>query len=593
MKTKNLLIAVAFLLYALTACQKDPVSAVDPFPFHLDDKKDRSVAPGDDFYQYCCGAWLAQTPKPDFTPVGGLYSASPVMDERLEQLIQKNPQVGCFFNMMADALHHEDASLRYINEKRDAIVAPKSLEEAYRMIGKMLADGVPTLLDCYLVPLNGKVVLGLDPYRAPGKETEASEPEDLVPLTKADAASPLQLIAEGMGVGMDKVFYNPSLDAALAKIPLSEFHDIMRNGWKNYELYARKSDVDLEELSARARNLFNYPLSYYFAQEFVSASVKEKYLGLTRSIRDTFRKRLEKVDWMSETTRNNALKKLDAMKLLVAYPDEWQLDCIPDITDCKTFVEMAHRLAKAKNQLIIKLAGSEDVFTQLILSYSKSPAGGYRQMDLLMVNALYYPDFNSIAIYPAVMLPPVVKADVTAAADYAAFVTIGHEITHGFDSNGSKYDEKGNKRNWWTVADQMAFEERQQKLIRCYNHLAIDPAGHPGIYCDGARTLGENIADLGGFLTVLDAYKDYLTQNGYSGETYNEQLRKFYECYADYWCVQYSDPYWDILINTDVHAASRVRINGVVMNTALWYDLYKVNRNHILFLPEQQRTQIW
>ena len=102
----------------------------------------------------------------------------------------------------------------------------------------------------------------------------------------------------------------------------------------------------------------------------------------------------------------------------------------------------------------------------------------------------------------------------------------------------------------------------------------------------GCETLDRDYAD-------YDAYKDYLTQNGYSGETYNEQLRKFYECYADYWCVQYSDPYWDILINTDVHAASRVRINGVVMNTALWYDLYKVNRNHILFLPEQQRTQIW
>lgn len=591
MKTKNLLITLTLLLFSLAACQKEPVSAVDPLPFPMDANKDRSVAPGDDFYQFCNGSWLSQTPKPDSYPIGGLYNATPAMDRRLEELKQNNPQIGHFFKMKEEMFDHEEASLQYISEQKAKLKKPASKEEAFRTIGQMLKDGVPTIAQLTFISLNGKVILVLYPY-----QPSVFNPENLVPaVTKADQPSPLKWIADGMGVEMDNIYYDPALDEELNTLDVDLLYRLMQAGWDDFELYAKPkpSEIDASMLEAIARNLINYPLSYYFAQEYLSPAIKEKYLDLTQMIRDTFRERLQRVDWMSETTRNNALKKLDAMKLLVAYPDQWYMDCIPDITGCKTFVEVAHRLSAANMLLLTKLAGTDDFFTEMLLYCTQTGPDEFRQHDLLMVNAMYYAELNSIAIYPAALLPPVVRENVTSAMDFAIFTVIGHEITHGFDSEGSRYDELGNLREWWTVADRMAFEDRQQQLIRCYDHLALDPINLPGIMTNGSRTLVENIADLGGFLTALDAYKKYLTRNGFTGETYNEQLRKFYECYAEFWCIQYSDHYWDILINRDVHSAARARVNGVVMNTDLWYDLYKVNRNNILYLPPTQRTVIW
>ena len=170
---------------------------------------------------------------------------------------------------------------------------------------------------------------------------------------------------------------------------------------------------------------------------------------------------------------------------------------------------------------------------------------------------------------------------------------MGHEMTHGFDNNGAEYDAVGKQHNWWTVADKMAFQDRQKTMILCYNNLEFDPEEMPGQYGNGERTLGENIADLGGFLACLDAYKAQLKAEGYSGENYKEQLRKFYESYADVWCVKYGPDKLNILINSDVHSPARIRVNGVVMNTDLWYDLYGINRNHKLYLPKERRTYIW
>ena len=103
----------------------------------------------------------------------------------------------------------------------------------------------------------------------------------------------------------------------------------------------------------------------------------------------------------------------------------------------------------------------------------------------------------------------------------------------------------------------------------------------------------ENIADLGGFLTVLDAYQARLHEQGFGGEELKNQLRKFYESYAHIWSVQYGDDKFSVLQKTDVHSHARLRVNGVVMNTDLWYDLYDVDRNNLLYLPPERRTKIW
>lgn len=142
----------------------------------------------------------------------------------------------------------------------------------------------------------------------------------------------------------------------------------------------------------------------------------------------------------------------------------------------------------------------------------------------------------------------------------------------------------------------MTFEARQQMLVNCYNHLEIAPEEMPGVYCDGKHTLAENLADLGGMSLALDAYTEHLKEQGYFGSVLQAQQRKFLESYADLWCCLYNTQYIEDKTGgtrPDVHALPRERVNGVVMNLDLWYELYGVTRNNHLYLPPERRTRIW
>ena len=164
---------------------------------------------------------------------------------------------------------------------------------------------------------------------------------------------------------------------------------------------------------------------------------------------------------MSETTKQNAIDKLDNFSLNVAFPDEWHLDCIPALSDCATMVEAMHRLEGCNVRLLTKLIGTNDNFTFNLTMVEHDSSGNEVPLDMTLVNAFYMPDFNSITIYPAMLLPPVMpEGEVSEACYYAVFSIIGHEFTHGFDNKGSMYDKYGKKRNWWTVSDIMNFQDR-------------------------------------------------------------------------------------------------------------------------------------
>ena len=317
-------------------------------------------------------------------------------------------------------------------------------------------------------------------------------------------------------------------------------------------------------------------------------------LGITKEIQASLRKRIENVEWMSTTTRQNALDKLDNYRLFVGYPDQWYPDCVTSYEGCETLSEAVCRGNRGILKLKGLLMGGSDVFSYNITQSFLNSNNEMETEDLTMVNAMYVPSYNCIVIYPAVLLSPVMPGEgVSEAFHYAAFVTIGHEFTHGFDTQGSSYDKDGRMHNWWTVADKMSFDDRKQNIINCYSKLLLDEERDPYAFCDGGRTQTENIADLGGFLAVLDAYKARLEEQGFTGDNYKEQLRKFYEAYAYCWRVQYNDAKFDILINSDVHSHARLRVNGVVMNTDLWYELYDVDRDNILYLPPERRAYIW
>ena len=583
-------------LFLLACGRLEPVSPVDPLPFPMDENKDLSVSPGDDFYQYCNGFWLKTQPSLQAGIIGSMYDANPVMDQRLEALFKEVPSLKHYCDLANEMDASFEEAHRYVEEQKANIHRPASQAEALREIGTMVVDGVtPFATSLRPFYVAGRIVCVLVPqldFDIYGDSVS----EHLIPASKGQTEAGLTAlgwIAEGMGIDMDDIYMYESAGSMFAplmdKTP-DELYEMMLQAWDKYDCFMSRDKVD--DFDFMTHLLLAYPLSYELVRKYVSESDKQRYLAIMESLRSSFRKRIEQVDWMSNATKKNALDKLDRMKFYVAYPDQWHEEGLPDITGCKTFVEAAHVLRRSQQQLVAKLLGTQDVLHCLIVDTFSAGESHY-SMDLSSVNAFYFPTINGTLIYPAYLLPPIAQSGVSEARVYAIFATIAHELTHGFDNYGAQYDAEGSKRDWWTVADKMAFEDRQKNLVRCYDNLEADPELLPGRYGPGESTLPENIADLGGFLIALDAYKEHLEEQGYFGSSYKNQLRRFYEGFADFWRLKYSKDVAERFYLYDSHSLARQRVNGVVMNTDLWYELYGVTRDNKLYLPAERRTKIW
>ena len=166
-----------------------------------------------------------------------------------------------------------------------------------------------------------------------------------------------------------------------------------------------------------------------------------------------------------------------------------------------------------------------------------------------------------------------------------------HEMCHGFDALGANYDERGAERNWWTADDRAAFEKKQQQLIALWGQLEA----YPGQPADGKQTLQENMADLGGLTLALGAYKRRLEKLGYSGQQFDEQLRKFWLSYAYYYTDSFER---DVNMLTwrhqfDTHSAAHNRVNGIARLFDYWYRLFDVKPTDKLYLAPEDRVRIW
>ena len=619
MKLFRTLAGLLFTAVAIIACEKDkPISVKDPLPMPsgMEENKDLSVKPGDSFYDYCNGSWQKKTPIPDTGSSGGIYDQMPAMEQRMEQLKAENADVHRFYELLDAASGQPAASKTFLDAQKARFPRPTTKEDLFITFGKMLAEGFPLwghpILPTWSVVYKEGRMVGvitppltdvplpipaIDPDVLVPLTPPAIDSDQLVPLTATkagEADSPVSLIIRGMGQDPSMFFNDPQADPTWEKFgnkSLEELLEYYDDAWKYYEDFAAEQLTDKER--GDAKFAFSYTLSYQLVQKYISPAFKDKYVNITKEIQASLRKRIQNVEWMSQTTKDNAIEKLDYCGLNVAYPDQWYEDGLADMTGCATLAEAVWRGNRGQARVKGHVMGGTDVFSMQIMSSTIS-SSGFIPTDLSLVNSFYSPTSNCIFIYPAMLLPPIMPENVSQAYEFAVFTVIGHEFTHGFDSNtGSKYDKVGVKRNWWTVADQMAFEERRDILANCYSHMEVDPERAPGVYSDGMVTQGEDIADLGGFLAVLDAYKARLEADGYSGETLREQLRKYYESYADLWKVAYSNDKLATFPKKDSHSHARLRVNGVVMNTDLWYDLYNVDRNNILYLPPERRAVIW
>jgi len=288
------------------------------------------------------------------------------------------------------------------------------------------------------------------------------------------------------------------------------------------------------------------------------------------------RERLEQNDWMDEETRAQALTKLSTFEPRIGYPSKWIDYSSLEIRPGELVQNMrAIREFDWKTQ-VDRLAGPVD--REL---WDMSPQ---------TVNAYYNPLLNQITFPAAILQPPFFDPNADPAVNYGAIgAVIGHEIGHGFDDQGRRFDEQGRIRDWWTPASDDRFSERATRLGGQYD--TYEPV--PGMRVNGQLTMGENIGDLGGVQMAYAAYHRYLgtdtapVLDGMSGD------QRFFLAWAQAWRTLMREDRLRSLIVSDPHSPAEYRVNGVVRNIDAWYDAFGVTAEDALFLPPEERVRIW
>ncbi len=330
-------------------------------------------------------------------------------------------------------------------------------------------------------------------------------------------------------------------------------------------------------INAQAQSLFaDYHKAMLYQGDKCEMAVK-----ILEDLRTLFAQRIERLDWMSDATKAKAIEKLQAMGMNVkpetTFYTQFQLTGKTPVED------MVQYKRQVDEYLRNTLAGQgRDHEWEYLLT---SPNGGA----LDTANAGYDPN-NQLIIFPFFLRDEFFPSDKDRIVTfYATLMVFGHEMTHGFDNNGANYDAVGNKVDWWTPEDKAKFQARQQNIIDRYNELEV----LPGVPANGAFTLGENIADLGGFSLAWEMWNNKLKADGVTGEALRYQQRLFLMEVAHLW-KQLSDEE-TLLQNakTDPHSANHNRVNGIMRLLDEWYDLFDVQPGDKLYVAPSNRTQIW
>ena len=311
---------------------------------------------------------------------------------------------------------------------------------------------------------------------------------------------------------------------------------------------------------------------------------KEKMLQLVGDLLEAYRRSISALDWMGEETKARALAKVDAFSLKIGYPDEWR-----DYSDLKVGEDLVDNIRAAN-----RWENARD-FAKLGKPMDRSEWLMFPQT----VNAYYYPVWNEIVFPAAILQFPFFDPERDAALNYGAIgAVIGHEIGHGFDDQGSKFDADGRMSNWWTDADRAAFEERTRALVAQYDAYIPAELGPDGPHVNGRLTLGENIGDLGGLSIALKAYEIALEREGKTlddadvidGHT---AAQRFFLSWARAWRSKSRVERTETQLATDPHSPQEFRTNGVVKNIDAFAEAFGLQPGDALYLPPEERVRIW
>ncbi|MBW8192333.1 hypothetical protein K0504_14945 [Neiella marina] len=313
-----------------------------------------------------------------------------------------------------------------------------------------------------------------------------------------------------------------------------------------------------------------------YVQEHFKPEAKERMETLVENLIKAFEVSIKDLDWMTEETKVQALEKLAKFTPKIGYPDKWRDYSALEIV-AGDLVGNIRRSANYEYQFMLNKLGEPIDKTEW-------------HMTPQTVNAYYNPVNNEIVFPAAILQPPFFDMEADDAVNYGGIgAVIGHEIGHGFDDQGSKYDGDGNLRNWWTDADREAFEERTSRLVEQYNGYYPFEDAH----VNGEFTLGENIGDLGGLSVAYKALQ--LSLNGGEGEVIDGLTadQRFFMGWSQVWRRNYREEELRQRLVTDPHSPSHYRVIGVVSNIPEYYQAFDVKEGDAMYIAPENRVKIW
>ena len=313
-----------------------------------------------------------------------------------------------------------------------------------------------------------------------------------------------------------------------------------------------------------------------YVEKYFPAEAKERMVELVKNLQVTLGERINNLTWMGDETKAKAQAKLNTFHVKIGYPDTW-IDYSP--------------LEIKKDSYWANIVRASQFEYKEMLKDINQPVNKEKWlMPPQMVNAYYMPTTNEICFPAGILQAPFFYLDGDDAVNYGAIgVVIGHEMSHGFDDQGSKYDKDGNLVDWWTADDKARFDERAKVLVDHFDAIEV----LPGLNANGTFTLGENIGDFGGVQIAYNAFeKTAQAKEGQEVEGYTPEQR-FFLSYGALWAGHIRDAEIRRLTQIDPHSLGKWRINGTLPHIDAWYKAFDVKEGDELYLPKEKRADIW
>jgi putative endopeptidase len=644
---------------------------------------DKSVKPGDDFFEYANGNWFKRTEIPaDRTSIGSFQNLQILSENRMKDLVAgleardyaslspEEKQIRDLYDAFMDTATIEKRGLDPVKPELARIAALKTAQDVARLMGDPAfpssSDGYAIAADAVIPDAKNSNVyvvnltqsgLGMpdrdyylkdDPALAQTRDaykkylatmlTLAGETKDVDaraqavyaleteiatahwpradrrnadktynPMTVADLATfapgfdwtgyfGAQGIAPTRKVVVRENTAFPALAATFAKTPVAVWKDYLRIHFlhsmapflpkaiddADFDFNGRVLGGQAQQLprDTRAVHLIDQTLPHPFGKLYVAKyfppATRAKAEALVANLLKAYDADIRQISWMSDVTRKKALDKLHAFTPHIGYPDKWR-----DFSG----------LAVKRDDLTGDIERSNAFEWQYRLARIDAPVDRNEwNMTPPTINAYYTQLFNSIFFPAAILQPPFFDPNADDAVNYGGIgAVIGHEISHGFDDQGSKYTGGGILESWWTDDDRKAFETRVSMLGAQYDSYE----GLPGLHVNGKLTMGENIGDLSGISIALKAYHASLggkpapVIDGFTGD------QRFFLSFAQIWRGKYRDGQMRQQILSNPHSPPHFRVIGPTRNVDAWYAAFSVKPGDKMYLPPDRRVKLW